>query len=1124
MEGKPIKLPESLPSCQLINILISKANSRHDIDFNFIGHLDNFHQEIRAIVGQINLLFPEYTPHDDQYHLKNLFHVADTVLGSQELESMNSAELFILACSMYGHDWGMAVSDSEKHYIVTGRSPEGMTNEVSRSLEWDRKSFCTFASKHNLPLGAISKAEDIDFSLWQEYIRQTHATRSGVRTKQYFETIDTGVAEGIMRVCESHSLNFEELRDPLYPTILSVLREEVNLRALAVYLRLIDLFDLAQDRTPYVLWKYVAPQNPVSSMQWAKHRSLQPITCPRYLEGRSIRVDGSTDDHEVFAALEDLHQYCETQLKGCNDILSRMKDPRHNLGIYSLDWHVAPRGFSPISIQFEFDRQNMFDILSNEIYQGDCYVFLRELLQNSIDAIRFRRAILQRKGFSSKDIGVIQFTVEHQENGYIIVTCKDDGIGMDEYVIRNYLAVAGKSYYRSPDFEREGIDIDPISRFGIGILSCFMAADLVEIETYKDPYFPPTSPPLRIKIPALNRQFRTEVLPPENAKPGTTVRVYVDPDKIASKSDDRPPAPFLVTPYLCAIAGFVEFPILVHENDRKTVILNPYQDASEARCRFGEQYEVTSISLNYPWYEAILPQDISTARATLREERYDLKTDLKLHDYEGALVYLVPNDDYTDFSGGSLGDDLQVLNCRNDELVGAKIRWSHGLGYRFSIRGRGPSPSAEHRTRLAVYRDGILVPKTFPPSASTTVGGQKERPDGYFTYSRMNESSAYVLLVNLTKSNLPHVDLSRTNLIDRKGEWAEPIFQAHLRHALDLHLEELIRVQPAERLYRLARLCIFYDISPESIWQRFPKECWPVPLLDKAGKVLFTNWQDLSDKSICLPPELIRVELGHIANGVFLGHKEYDGFLKKWVGEPCLALFATDPIESISVSAIRLFSRLLLGNTHQFTSVHFLNPPWKGDPPLLQLVFEPIEIPEYNSEEINGLLDKCSKGLSSLERTERILLVHHLKDFFRSCPRIAAFPKPFDKSYAYEDGLLNTKHPGVELLFRILAKILLSTRLKELQPDALGQLGDIAKTAIDKIPDRFHNSPGYYDSWTLSLGSLGEIAKRSGICSGDLSALVPDLKEFIPGSLDYLDIKLKFTKNIREFGQVLQDL
>jgi hypothetical protein len=1122
MKKGTIKLPGSLPHCQLLNALSSKASARQDTDFNFIGNLDNFHQVIRAIVGQINILFPEYTPHDNQYHLKNLFHVSDKILGNEQIELMNSTELFILACSLYGHDWGMAVSDPEKHYIVTGQSPEGMTDKLRSSLEWDRRLFCTFASKHNLPLHNINDIGDINLSLWQEYIRQTHATRSSVRTKQYFETLDSAVADAISRVCESHSLKFEQLKDPHYPTIFSVLSEEVNLRALAVYLRLIDLFDFAQDRTPYVLWKYVAPRNPISAMEWAKHRSLHPITCPRYLEGRSIRVDGSTDDHEVFAALEDLHQYCEIQLKGCNDILSRMNDSRHNLGIYSLEWHVAPRGFRPVSIQFEFDRANMFDILSDEVYQGDCYVFLRELLQNSIDAIRFRRAMLQSKSYPYQDVGVIRFTVEHREDGYIIVTCTDDGIGMDEYVVRNYLAIAGKSYYRSPDFEREGIYFDPISRFGIGILSCFMVADLVEIETYKDPYLPPVSPPLRIKIPSLNRQFRTETLPPESAKPGTTVKVYVDLNKIKAKSQESPPIPFALTPYLRSIAGFVDFPILIHEGDAKTIIISPYQDPAEATSRFGKEYQVTSISLNYPWDEAILPQDLPTALATLTEEHYDLKNDLKIDDYEGVLVYLFPRDDSTYFSTGPWGRELRIHNCQNDDLVGSDIRWHTGYAYRSNRALGKTSLSSEHLTSFRIYRDGILVPRISPPVVSTMPAKYRQRQYEYF-FGDAELTNTYLLLANLTKSNLPRVDLSRTDLTDKKGEWAETIFQAHLHHILDKHLDQLIRLEPADRLLKLARWSIFYNLAPEAIWQLFPKEYWPIPLLQDSCKIFFTNFEILSDKSICLPPEFIRPELGHVVNNLFITHEEYNGCLTKWVGQPCLALFGTDVVQSISVYAIRVFFRLLLGNTHHFASVNFLKPPWEGNPPILQYVFEPIEIPHYTPEETNDLLDKGSKNTHSLGNAERILLWHHLDDFLGRCPHIAIFPQPFDKSYAYENKVLNIKHPKVELLFHILSKILLSTRLNAFNPDTLGQLRDAAKKAISEMPSRFHHTQKDYSSWALSLRNLGEIAKRTGISSEDATILIPHLDEFVPDSFDFLDIRLHFTEDedINEFGQIL---
>jgi hypothetical protein len=121
-------IPKTLPDCELLQLLAEKANHRRDTDFNFLGKLDDFRKRVSDEVRQINVLFAEYTPHDEQYHLKRLFHVACTVLGREQLEEMNSAELFVLAVALYGHDWGMAVSDPEKQYILTGEPPKGITD------------------------------------------------------------------------------------------------------------------------------------------------------------------------------------------------------------------------------------------------------------------------------------------------------------------------------------------------------------------------------------------------------------------------------------------------------------------------------------------------------------------------------------------------------------------------------------------------------------------------------------------------------------------------------------------------------------------------------------------------------------------------------------------------------------------------------------------------------------------------------------------------------------------------------------------------------------------------------------------------------------------------------------
>jgi hypothetical protein len=86
-----VKIPQGLPKCELVRELVRKADLRDDIDFEFLGTLQAFRKQVSGEVRQINELFPEYTPHDEQYHLKRLFHVADTVLGKSLIEVMNSA-------------------------------------------------------------------------------------------------------------------------------------------------------------------------------------------------------------------------------------------------------------------------------------------------------------------------------------------------------------------------------------------------------------------------------------------------------------------------------------------------------------------------------------------------------------------------------------------------------------------------------------------------------------------------------------------------------------------------------------------------------------------------------------------------------------------------------------------------------------------------------------------------------------------------------------------------------------------------------------------------------------------------------------------------------------------------
>lgn len=1057
-----IEIPKTLPDCELLRILAKKIGQKHDIDFNFFGKLDEFRERVSGEVRQINNLFPEYTPHDEQYHLKRLFHVADTVLGKDHLEEMNSAELFVLAVSLYGHDWGMAVSNSEKQYIVTDKPPEGIRAEDLWILPYEQARFTEFARKQRLTMDDKGCVKKIPIEVWREYVRQTHAFRSGARIRRFFEKIDGGVAE---------------------------------------------------DRTPYVIWKFVAPRDPHSKMEWAKHRALRPVTCPSYQEGRIVRVDGSTDDHEVYAALEDLRIWCEDQLRGCNDLLARMSDPRHKLSIYHVDWRVAARGFNPVPIQFEFDRERMFEILGDEIYQGDPYVFLRELLQNSIDAIRMRREVLQREGIDLGNFGVIHVTVEHGDSGDALVTWCDDGIGMDEYIVRNYLAVAGKSYYHSKDFEREGLKIDPISRFGVGILSCFMVADRFEIESFKDPYLPPGGKPLRITIPAMHRQFRIETLPQEGARVGTTVRVFVAGKKIPTDEENKPAKPLDVTGYLSIVAGFVEFPIAITEGNCKTIVLHPKQDAEAARKRFGEEFKVHQLNLSYPWSKAILPQDLANARKMFREERLDIASDLGLKGYDGVVAYLAPFNDRIDLV--SYGPEkTQVIIRGQTEQEIDYVRWSREwVGY--PVEPAGISRSSKHAPTYAVYRDGILLPRASPPSflTSRTYGGES------LPLPR--------LVVNVPKSKSPRVDLARTQLLGQPENWDSPILQAHLRHLFETSLKDLLALDPAERWYQLGRLIAFHNIKAEDLWQVFPHEHWPLIFLEPGGRLKVLEWQEIPRDAIYLAPDLLIGELTNMLEDRWLSPKEYEGRLASWAGERCLIARWHYEVSHTLDNMMQLW-RVPVNKSHALAAIRWLQPPWKGNPPLLQRVWLPMGQPEEPSD-IEALLEKAVEDPTLLHPLERSRLQW---SFGHSFPETIEFPQPFEQSLAYGWKIWNLKHPATQALLQFTAALELSKRRRSLSEEQLGRLQDTLDDLFEYDSHEYKDEQDYQfglGQRFAALHNIFSLAREAQLYDiGKIEDLVPTREVLVPGTIDTMPSNLetrlqgrRWMRNIQTFGQPL---
>lgn len=120
---------------------------------------------------------------------------------------------------------------------------------------------------------------------------------------------------------------------------------------------------------------------------------------------------------------------------------------------------------------FQVNLGGMLDILSNHLYKSPD-VFLRELLQNGVDAITLRQ-----KAEPDWTGGRITITVEPGRR----LIFRDNGAGLTEAGIHRFLAVIGQS--SKTGLVNGKLPEDYIGRFGIGLLSCFMVSDTIVVHT-----------------------------------------------------------------------------------------------------------------------------------------------------------------------------------------------------------------------------------------------------------------------------------------------------------------------------------------------------------------------------------------------------------------------------------------------------------------------------------------------------------------------------------------------------------------------------------------------------------------------------------------------------------------
>jgi molecular chaperone HtpG len=121
--------------------------------------------------------------------------------------------------------------------------------------------------------------------------------------------------------------------------------------------------------------------------------------------------------------------------------------------------------------KFQIHLRGIIDLLSKHLYSGP-EVFVRELLQNGVDAIRARQK------FEPEFTGSLNLELHTPKGKPATLVATDDGIGLTEDEVHKFLATIGESSKRISEGDRP---TDFIGQFGVGILSCFLVSDEIVV-------------------------------------------------------------------------------------------------------------------------------------------------------------------------------------------------------------------------------------------------------------------------------------------------------------------------------------------------------------------------------------------------------------------------------------------------------------------------------------------------------------------------------------------------------------------------------------------------------------------------------------------------------------------
>jgi molecular chaperone HtpG len=472
--------------------------------------------------------FPEYTDHGPR-HLSEVLQTLSDLITPESWNLLTPKDAAVSILSVLFHDLGMhiaedgffALTDPQNvgtliPQIDSQKWPDLWEDFVAEARRFDQKRLMQMFGD-TLPVNIPSRKRDDltgrDRKLMGEFIRRHHPRLAhefalfGFQGSSKRINVVSEAPQYLLDIsgliARSHGFDLRKFL-PYIEKHYS-LREYNGIHSpfLMALLRISDYLQIHAERASKVRQEVQNIASPFSLREWRTHGAV--IDVSKYHDDpESIYVRTIAPDPEVYLNLKDLLSNLQYELDSSWAVLGEVYGrfpPLNKLGLTlrrirsDLDEtndNSNPGDFVRSRFSFESAGAELLKLLATPLYGGNPNSGVRELLQNSLDAVREMEAIAQRSGIAAptleQESDVVISLDGNNSDGYTL-KISDKGVGMNSHILKNYFLRAGASYRRSTEWQRGFADgsghstILRSGRFGIGVLAAFILGPQVAVRT-----------------------------------------------------------------------------------------------------------------------------------------------------------------------------------------------------------------------------------------------------------------------------------------------------------------------------------------------------------------------------------------------------------------------------------------------------------------------------------------------------------------------------------------------------------------------------------------------------------------------------------------------------------------